>query len=101
MYQAVTRGTPFSRNHLDQPRLPYHGLCERGRYALSSSFLGRPRGRFCNTRPVSCSSFPMNFCEPHGSPLSALRRRISSSPGSRRLPRCVMWCGTWANTGQA
>ena len=30
-------------------------LTKRGRFPYLSSFLGRPRGRYCNTRPVSFS----------------------------------------------
>ncbi len=51
-----------------------------GRYPLFASFscFGRPRGRYCNARPVSFSSFWMNFSGPQGRPLSTLRRSTSS-----------------------
>ena len=45
---------------------------QRGRYPFLV-FFGRPCGRYRNARPVSFSSLPMNFSEPQGSPLSALR----------------------------
>mgnify|MGYP001570046384 CR=1 FL=1 len=56
---------------------------KRGRYPfLSSFFLGLPRGRYCNVRPVSFSSFRMNFSAPQGKPLSALRRKTFNFSGS-------------------
>ena len=54
----------------------------QGRYPFPSSFLGRPRGRYCNARPVSFSSLWMNFSEPQGKPFSAWRRKTSSLEGS-------------------